>query len=75
MLDISSDGLRILSKRRRKGFLSVRVWDQRQGLTHRAEVKWCKKIRFRQYEIGLQFVNFGPDVAHKLAEIAAFMHE
>ncbi|MBT8484602.1 MAG: PilZ domain-containing protein [Phycisphaerales bacterium] len=75
VLDISADGVKILSKRRMKGFVSVRLWDDRAGLIHRAEVKWVKKLRFRQYEVGLQFINFGPEMRQKLAEIAARLHE
>lgn len=71
IIDLSANGIRLLSKRRLEGFVDVRLWNDRQGLAQRAEVIWSKRVGFRQWESGLQFVNYGPESTKLLAEIAA----
>ena len=56
------------------GFVKIRLWDNTLGVHHQAEVRWVKKIRWRQYEIGLQFVDFGPEVKEKISQLAAHFH-
>ena len=74
VLDISSDGVKLLSKRKLAGFARLRLWDEKMGVNHQAEVMWCKRIRFRQYEVGLRFVDLGPEVAQTLAIVASNFH-
>ncbi|MHC5002665.1 MAG: hypothetical protein ACYTJ0_06045, partial [Planctomycetota bacterium] len=40
ILDISADGIRLLTKRRLRGFVELRLWDGRRGINHKAEVRW-----------------------------------
>jgi hypothetical protein len=75
ILDISARGVRLLTKRKLRGYVKMRLWDGRVGLTHQAEVVWTKRVRFRQHEAGLRFVDLGPEVAQTLAILAANFHE
>ena len=70
IIDVSAEGVRLLTKRRLSGFVRVRLWDERNGFIHDAEVKWSKKIRWRQHEVGLHFVGLTPERALQLAKIA-----
>jgi len=75
IIDVSADGVRLLTKRRLKGFVRVRLWDERNGFIHDAEVKWSRKIRWRQHEVGLHFVGLTPERAAQLAAIAIHVRD
>ena len=71
LLDISVGGVRLLSKRKRKGTVNLRLWNDETGLVLEAEVVWSRRIRSRQHEVGLQFVNLHTEATKKLAAIVA----
>ena len=70
VINLSAGGLRLLSRRRLNGILSVELWDTHQGLRLRGKVAWCRRIGFRKHEVGVEFLNITPDIAGDLAAIA-----
>lgn len=70
ILDISADGMRLLTRRQLKGIVELNLWADHLGVSHRAEVVWSRRVRFRQWENGLRFASVGPEVAQALATIA-----
>ncbi len=70
IINLSAGGLRLLSRRRLNGNLSVELWDAHRGLRLRGKVAWCRRIGFRKHEVGVEFLNISPDIAGKLAAIA-----
>jgi len=77
--DLSAGGLKVLSRRKLKGVISVLLWDINRGVRIRAEVMWCKRLAFRRHEAGLQFIDVTPDIAKNLSDLGAdnpvLMHE
>ena len=70
VINLSAGGLRLLSHRRLKGILKVELWDTDHGLRLRGKVIWCRRIGFRKYDVGVEFLNITPDIAGDLTEIA-----
>ncbi len=70
VINLSAGGLRLLSRRRLNGILSVELWDTHRGLRLRGKVIWCRRIGFRKHEVGVGLLNITPDIAGKLAAIA-----
>ena len=63
-------GVRLLAKRVLKGRLTLPIWTDSVGLHVMADVVWSKKIGFRQYEVGLRFVDLSEDDMERLRDIA-----
>lgn len=74
VLDFSSTGMRVLSKREvRLGeddTLEVRIKSAFDPITVQVAVRWCKKLGWRRYEIGVQFVELTDEARAGLADIA-----
>lgn len=74
VLDLSASGVRV----RHKGRLKLRIGDQmavsiRSGAfrTHvDARIIWLKKIGFRTFELGLEFVDLCPEAKKELLLLA-----
>lgn len=71
LVDISAGGLRLISKRKLKGTVTLRLWNDVSGLILQAAVVWTRKIRMRKYESGLEFISLKPDTIRELALIVA----
>lgn len=71
LIDISASGLRLISKRKLKGTVTLRLWNDVSGLVLQAAVVWSKKIRMRKHEAGLEFINLKSDTMRELALIVA----
>jgi hypothetical protein len=57
VLDLSAGGMRIVSKKALQGVVEVTLQTAGVDEAMRANVVWCKKIGFRVYEVGLEFVD------------------
>ncbi|MCH8823364.1 MAG: anti-sigma factor antagonist [Planctomycetes bacterium] len=71
LIDISAGGLRLISKRKLKGTVTLRLWNDVSGLVLQAAVVWSKKIRMRKHESGLEFINLKSDTMRELALLVA----
>ena len=71
VVDLSSGGMRVLSRRKLKGILDVALWDIHRGVTLRARVVWTKRLGFRRHESGLKFLDVDPEVARTLGSLGA----
>lgn len=71
LIDISAGGLRLTTKRKLKGTITLRLWNDVSGLVLQAAVVWSKKIHMRKHESGLEFINLSPDTMRELALIVA----
>ncbi len=69
VLDLSSGGVRLLSRRKLKGWHEITLCDRDGGVRLEAEVRWSKRRGLFKHEIGLQFLNVPPDVAAKLTAL------
>ena len=70
VLDLSSGGLRVLSKRPREGVLTVRLDGFDMTLKLQAKVVWTTRHGFRRHEMGLEFMHVDDDMAHILSRIS-----
>ena len=69
VLDISSGGLRVLSKTKVEGEGRVELISPTDRVILPARVVWCHKVAFRKYVMGLEFINLSPELTQKLTEI------
>jgi hypothetical protein len=74
VLDFSSTGMRVLTKREIKinedDTLEVRITSAFDPVTVPVAVRWSKKLGWRRYETGVQFVDLTDEARAVLAEIA-----
>ncbi len=70
VLDISSRGARLISRRKLRGRHEIKLFDSDVGLRIEAEVKWSRRHGLWKHEIGLQFPNVPSDIATKLTTLA-----
>lgn len=73
VLDVSRDGLRLLSTKRLNGVYQIRLWDNRETMEVVAETIWTRRLGFRRHEIGLRLVGLEPAVADQLDELGSGM--
>ncbi len=66
VLDLSSGGVRLLSRRKLRGWHEITLFDRDGGVRIEAEVRWSKRHGLWKHEIGLQFVNVPSDIAVQL---------
>ncbi len=71
VLDLSSGGVRLLSRRKLRGWHEITLADSDGGVRIEAEVKWSRRLGLWKHEIGLQFLNVTPDVATKLTKLVS----
>ncbi|MCC6682140.1 MAG: EAL domain-containing protein [Phycisphaeraceae bacterium] len=73
VLDVSCGGVRIFTHRRLKGRQRISlVNDTQTMLMLSASVAWCKRLGFREYAVGLQFVDMSADQMRCLSELVHF---
>ncbi len=67
VIDLSAGGVRIFSKRRLKGQIEV-VFDlgDQEKLGVKCRIVWCRRIGFRAYLVGLQFIDLPLSAAKRL---------
>ncbi|MBT8486673.1 MAG: PilZ domain-containing protein [Phycisphaerales bacterium] len=68
--DISASGLRVVCKRPVEGGLRVVLRGPDRVMRLNARVVWCRKLKFRKYEAGIQFDQVPDDVAAYLRSMA-----
>ena len=71
VLDLSSSGVRLLSRRKLRGWHEITLFDKDGGVRIEAEVRWSRRHGLWKHEIGLQFLNVTPDVATKLTKLVS----
>ncbi len=70
VLDISSGGLRVLSKTKAEGQGHVELITPINRVVVPSRVVWCHKVGFRKYVMGLEFINLTPELTQMVTEIA-----
>jgi hypothetical protein len=70
VLDLSSGGARLLTRRKLSGRHEITVFARDGGVRLDAEVKWSKRLGLFKHEIGLEFLNLPPDIATRLTTLA-----
>ena len=71
VLDISSGGVRLLSRRKLRGWHEIRLFDRDGSVRIDAEVRWSRPHGLWKHEIGLQFFNVPPDIAVQLTTLVS----
>ena len=56
VLDLSSDGMRVLSKKAMDGLISINLSAPGFEQSLKARVVWRRKLGFRMHELGIQFL-------------------
>lgn len=69
ILDVSAAGLRLESRRKLRGIVTLKLYDETDHLDLRAEVSWTKRLGFRRHEVGLHFADVRTEQAKKLARL------
>ena len=72
VIDISGGGMRVRSPRRLRGRLEVVIWTHHRRVTVRAEAVWCRRVGFRKYDVGLQFLDVTEDIKRELTAIGLY---
>ncbi len=70
VLDLSSGGVRLLSRRKLRGQHEITPFDSDGGVRIEAEVTWSKRHGLWKHEIGLRFLDVPSDIAAQLATLA-----
>lgn len=70
VVDLSSGGMRIRCRRLMHDVHPVELWTERTRVRVRAKVCWAKKIAFRKYELGFQFVDLTPQMSAELVNLS-----
>ena len=71
VLDRSSGGARLLSRRKLRGWHGITLFDRDGGVRIGAEVRWSKRLGLFKHEIGLQFVNVPSEIAVQLTTLVS----
>ena len=53
-----------------KGEIVVEIMDIEEPVELRAQVMWARRIGFRKYDVGVNFMHVPPDVAKKLTRVS-----
>ena len=69
VLDISSRGARLISRRKLRGWHVIRLFDRDGDVHIDVEVRWSRRHGLWKHEIGLQFLNVQSDIAAKLTAL------
>ena len=75
VMDISAGGIKLQSRRKVKGTVRLRIWNDLTDLSIEARIVRCRRLRSKQYDVGLQFVNQSTDSTKKLAGILASLRD
>ncbi len=71
VLDLSSGGMRILSRRQLRDNIKAKVWAYNFNMILDARVAWTNRLGFRRHEIGLEFINVDESTSKILGRISA----
>ncbi|HWB20581.1 MAG TPA: PilZ domain-containing protein [Phycisphaerales bacterium] len=69
-LDISRGGLRIQSKCKLEGLVLIQMMDHVGTFPVRVRVAWCRRIGFRRFEAGLEFLEADLETALRITQMA-----
>lgn len=72
IVDVSATGLRLRRcwPMRKGATWSIAVKDHALGGPLVGRVTWCRRVGFFAHEVGMEFVDVQPQVAHELATVA-----
>ena len=73
VMDLSGGGMRLRCSTRLSSTLEVQLWTPKRRMTLQAKVAWVRRIGFRKYEIGLQFLDLTPEMRQNLSTFAAYL--
>ena len=73
VIDLSGGGLRIRCSTRLSSQMDVKLWTAKRQITVPAKVAWVRRIGFRKYEIGLEFLDMTPATRKDLSTFAAYL--
>lgn len=71
VLDISSGGVRLLSRRKLSGGHVIRLFDRDSDVHIDVEVRWSRRLGLWKHEIGLQFLNVTSEIAANLTKLVS----
>jgi hypothetical protein len=71
VLDVSSGGVRLLSRRKLRGWHAITLFDRDGSVRIDAEVRWSRPHGLWKHEIALQFFNVPPDIAVQLTTLVS----
>ena len=69
VLDLSSGGVRLLSRRKLRGWHVLTLFDRDGDVHIDVEVRWSRRLGLFKHEIGLQFLKVPPDITAKLTTL------
>lgn len=70
VLDLSLGGMRVLCNRPPKGEIDVELMGSEVKLRLRGEVVWTRRVGFRKYEVGLNFLRVPAETIKQLTRIS-----
>ncbi|MCZ6612353.1 MAG: PilZ domain-containing protein [Planctomycetota bacterium] len=70
VLDLSLGGMRVRCNRPPKGEIDVELMGSEVKLTLRAQVVWTRRVGFRKYEVGLNFLRLPAETSKQLTRIS-----
>ncbi len=70
VLDLSMIGMRVQSSQRLRGEVDLELLDLEEPINLRAEVVWIRRLGFRKFQIGLNFLNVRPEAARQLTRVS-----
>lgn len=73
VMDLSGGGMRIRCSNRLSSQMPVKLWTPKREVSLQAKVAWVRRIGFRKYEIGLQFLDLTAEMQQNLSTFAAYL--
>jgi hypothetical protein len=70
VLDLSAGGMRVLSTRRHRGAMTLRLQSWHEKLAVRGQVMWCIRAGFRRTIVGIKFLDVDAETARALTDLA-----
>ena len=70
VLDLSSSGVRLLSRRKLRGWHSMTLFDRDGDVHIGVDVRWSRRLGLWKHESGLRFLTVPSDIAVRLTTLA-----
>ena len=70
IINLSAGGMQLQRHRELQGEQQVVIFEQETQINLKAEVAWCRKVGFRKYLVGLQFIDVTPEITGQLGRLA-----
>lgn len=70
VLDLSRGGVRLISKRKLEGTITVRLFAHQGVVDLEGQVQWSKRHGMRQHEVGIKFTKVPDKIGDRLMAIA-----